>query len=685
MNRIAVPERGAEALFGTQDENLRFLEQAFKVRIKQSGQELLLEGEPRDVGRVGSIFEQLSALMRDGYTVGPGDVRLAAQLLNDDEDAQLRDYLMRAAVRGGKKVVVPRSLNQRSYLEQIASHDMVFGIGPAGTGKCTAAGTLVLCDEGMVPIERLGQGLGKGEAQPIELTVHGMNGPEPAAYIYCGGESDTLRIRTRLGYRIEVTPEHPLLVLQADGTLSWRRADALRSGDTLALQRGQRMFGDRVAVSWTARLAAHDRSSKPVVLEVIDDEFAYFLGLLVGDGCLTQRKRIVFTSADEELVAVFREVAARLRLHVFPNGARKYDQVIASSGLYYLLEHLGLSLGLARTKRVPTAILTAPQPVVAAFLSALFDTDGSVDRRDGAITFSTVSDTLAAQVQTILLNLGIVASRTVKRGRYLGQPHLSHLLTVTGTEAERFDELIGFRLARKRDLRRRRPRNANVDVIPNVAESIRNAMRAARLTHAEHKLFSDYRWARRKPSHQKLRQLTDLLARGGAPPAALAPLNALLDRGLLFLDVVEIAPSRAQVYDLTVPGTHSFVANGFVNHNTYLAVAQAVSSLVNKQVQRIVLARPAVEAGEKLGFLPGDLQDKVDPYLRPALRRALRPARLRAGGAAAGAQRHRGGAHRLHARPHAERRLRHHRRGAEHDHRADEDGPHPHRASAPRS
>jgi phosphate starvation-inducible PhoH-like protein len=50
---------------------------------------------------------------------------------------------------------------------------------------------------------------------------------------------------------------------------------------------------------------------------------------------------------------------------------------------------------------------------------------------------------------------------------------------------------------------------------------------------------------------------------------------------------------------------------------TYLAVAQAVAFLVNKQVARIVLARPAVEAGEKLGFLPGDLQEKVDPYLRP--------------------------------------------------------------------
>src|SRR5438270_2889645 len=50
---------------------------------------------------------------------------------------------------------------------------------------------------------------------------------------------------------------------------------------------------------------------------------------------------------------------------------------------------------------------------------------------------------------------------------------------------------------------------------------------------------------------------------------------------------------------------------------TYLAVAQAVMALNNKAVSRIVLARPAVEAGEKLGFLPGDLQDKVDPYLRP--------------------------------------------------------------------
>ena len=50
---------------------------------------------------------------------------------------------------------------------------------------------------------------------------------------------------------------------------------------------------------------------------------------------------------------------------------------------------------------------------------------------------------------------------------------------------------------------------------------------------------------------------------------------------------------------------------------TYLAVAMAVSAFKNKEVEKIILTRPAVEAGEKLGFLPGDLQTKVDPYLRP--------------------------------------------------------------------
>ena len=135
MTRVSVPEKGVESLFGTHDENLRLLEQAFKVRIRGHGSELTIEGDEPGATLARRALEQLTALMKEGYSVGSGDVRLAADLLSRDSDTCLKDYLLKSAVRSGKKVVVPRSLNQRRYLEQIQSHDMVFGIGPAGTGK----------------------------------------------------------------------------------------------------------------------------------------------------------------------------------------------------------------------------------------------------------------------------------------------------------------------------------------------------------------------------------------------------------------------------------------------------------------------------------------------------------------------------------------------------------------------
>ena len=110
---------------------------------------------------------------------------------------------------------------------------------------------------------------------------------------------------------------------------------------------------------------------------------------------------------------------------------------------------------------------------------------------------------------------------------------------------------------------------------------------------------------------------------------------------------------------------------------TYLGVAMAVDALSRKRVRRIILTRPAVEAGEALGFLPGDIQDKVDPYLQAAVRR---PGGHDAAGP--GAPRDRGAHHRdraagLHARPHPLGRLRDPGRGAERDDGPDEDVPYP--------
>jgi phosphate starvation-inducible protein PhoH/intein/homing endonuclease len=620
LKKIELPPRGLETLFGVHDQNIKYLESLLDVRINARGQDLTVDGDPKDVATVERILEDFAELFTEGKTFTDKELREAFAQIAEDRAYSLRDYFTKARFNpAGKKQVAPKSATQRRYIEAIQNKDVVFGIGVAGTGKCIASDSLVLTNRGMMEIGALGAGLQIDEYAPTEILTHGMSGTEPASHVYNGGDSDTLRITARFGYSIETTPEHPLLMLNKLGALEWKRADELREGDVVALQRGQCMFGKEVPVSFKySPNSLHDHSSKAVTLDQIDEKLAYMMGVLTGDGCLTFRNRIILSSADETIVAAFYEMALRFGLHVFRNGGeRPYDYIIASSQLYQLLAGLGMSTGKASTKCIPHSILSAPEEIVAAFMRGLFDADGTIEKRDGLVSLSSVSEKLIRQTQIVLLNFGIVAAKAIKRGRYQNRQHISHLLTIAGAEAERFHDVIGFALERKRARRQSKRANPNIDVVPYLGAHLNSAMRGTVFTRAEHHLFADYRREDRRPSYAKLGQLVEILEAHSVQHEKLAHFHSLLRDHLLFLEISSIKPSRAKVYDLTVPGTHSFVANGFVNHNTYLAVAMAVQALMQKQVDRIVLARPAVEAGEKLGFLPGDLQDKVDPYLRP--------------------------------------------------------------------
>jgi phosphate starvation-inducible protein PhoH and related proteins len=136
MRKIQIPEEGAESLFGTYDENLKQLESQFGVRIRTTGKELIVEGEPADVARAEKVLDQLAGLMRGGYRLAKGDVKTAAQLVSQDDAVELSDYFLRSATKAaGKRQVVPKSVTQKRYLDAIEQYDIVFGIGPAGTGK----------------------------------------------------------------------------------------------------------------------------------------------------------------------------------------------------------------------------------------------------------------------------------------------------------------------------------------------------------------------------------------------------------------------------------------------------------------------------------------------------------------------------------------------------------------------
>jgi len=135
MTRMLSPKRGLETLFGSFDENLKFIESLLHVQVRTQGHDLLVEGEPTDVSKVERLIDQLASLLREGYRVSNGDIKTAAQLVAEDPTVDLRDYFLKAvATQSGKRRVMPRA-STAPNLEAIEQQDIVFGLGLPGPAR----------------------------------------------------------------------------------------------------------------------------------------------------------------------------------------------------------------------------------------------------------------------------------------------------------------------------------------------------------------------------------------------------------------------------------------------------------------------------------------------------------------------------------------------------------------------
>jgi phosphate starvation-inducible PhoH-like protein len=136
LKKIELPPRAIETLFGVHDQNIKHLESLLDVRVDARGQDLTLDGDPRDVETAERIIEDFAGLFREGKTFTDKELREAFAQIAEDRAYTLRDYFTKARFNpAGKKQVAPKSANQRRYIEAIQNNDIVFGIGPAGTGK----------------------------------------------------------------------------------------------------------------------------------------------------------------------------------------------------------------------------------------------------------------------------------------------------------------------------------------------------------------------------------------------------------------------------------------------------------------------------------------------------------------------------------------------------------------------
>ena len=128
--------QGIESLFGTRDQNIRVIESGLGVSTHLLDSFIEIQGDEANVSRAERILDDYVSLVREGHVFANGDLNSYLRVVTEDPEVSLRALVSSGRQRNfGKKVLAPKTVNQRRYLEAIERNDLVFGVGPAGTGK----------------------------------------------------------------------------------------------------------------------------------------------------------------------------------------------------------------------------------------------------------------------------------------------------------------------------------------------------------------------------------------------------------------------------------------------------------------------------------------------------------------------------------------------------------------------
>lgn len=135
----------AKVLFGPHNDHLKSIESKLEVKVHSKGGSVVIEGDALDVELAGRLLQELHMLLKRGYPIYVSDIDFALRILSGDRSVNLENiFLDTVYISSQKKVVTPKSVVQKQYIDTMRTHDMVIGIGPAGTGKTYLAMAMAL-------------------------------------------------------------------------------------------------------------------------------------------------------------------------------------------------------------------------------------------------------------------------------------------------------------------------------------------------------------------------------------------------------------------------------------------------------------------------------------------------------------------------------------------------------------
>jgi replicative DNA helicase len=387
--------------------------------------------------------------------------------------------------------------------------------------------------------------------------------PAPLTNVFPSGIKETFRLQLRSGRQVKASGNHQFLTLAG-----WRQLDELSPGDRLAIPR-QLPEPLAAGLGWP-------------------EERIGLLAHLIGDGCVLRKQPVHYTSEDEENLT-YVEHAARAEFGISPRRVRQgnwqhvYLPSPQASGrgrrnpLHVWFGELGIENLRSHEKRLPDALYRASDAEIALFLRHLWATDGRVAEPSSVasgvpiVSYSSTSRALVDGVAVLLARLGIIARiSSVQKGDH--RPDY-RLVVRAGPDLRTFCHRVGVHGARGKRAERLfaeldgRATNTNVDTLPReVWELVKAERIRAGLTDRQFQADLGTRYSgtslyKSSPSRDRLLRIADVLDSDVLRMAA--------GDDVFWDEIVQIEPLGPEpVYDATVKGTHNFIADGIVAHNS---------------------------------------------------------------------------------------------------------------------
>jgi ribonucleotide reductase alpha subunit/intein/homing endonuclease len=449
-------------------------------------------------------------------------------------------------------------------------------VAPTG---CLVAGTMIITDRGLLPIEALGDPNGP-QWQDVDWVVASEGGPRRATKFYVNGVAHTLRLVTRRGYVLQGTDGHRIRVWE-NGKWVWRRLDELKPGMRIPIVAG--MIGTPQRVELDIPANKDPRCTDVRFPSHITPELAYLVGFFMGDGSLKQRSMRLSVSdpeLKEELVRRIREVfGVEPRLLQDPRSQRLWSVEIHSKLLVEFWRKNGFNKIPARPghrgkgyqPHVPIKILQTNDPrIYGAFLAGLLDADGMI-QRGHLISWSTTCREFHDQVKAMLLALGVLTTSDVQQTGISGAP-LYRLRTAHAEATRRLVQQLELLLRLRVPSSNGHVRRSYLrDTIP-LSDWEKNSLLAiAGSTKEQMRVWG---WRQRGLANRETAIAFVQAHREDLLHTGLESFVQAVEQPVFYDEIVAIEDGGwRETYDLSVPGTHAYIANGFVSHNTISTVA----------------------------------------------------------------------------------------------------------------